>query len=179
MVSEPREKKKPNYFRFIHESILGNLLVTVFHSSHLLHLLKLSGQPYCRQKTLTPGEFFGDFSDEVLFRHWPYHQVRKEEIFKFCHSTGGRISVMHRPCAFLLRQPEPHVLAREGAWSTFWQCASTSSLAGCHLATLSLCLCHPSPASAFFWGFCLRRPSKQPFRPPLVTSSPPRALHVS
>ena len=46
-------EKKPNYFRFIHESILGNLSVTVFHSGHLPHLLKLSDQPYRRQKTLT------------------------------------------------------------------------------------------------------------------------------
>ena len=53
MVSEPREKKKPNYFQFIRESILGNLSMTVFHSDHLFHLLKLSDQPYRRQKTLT------------------------------------------------------------------------------------------------------------------------------
>ena len=46
-------EKKPNYFRFIHESILRNLSVTVFHSGHLPHLLKLSGQPYRHQKTLT------------------------------------------------------------------------------------------------------------------------------
>ena len=47
------EKKKPNYFRFIRESILGNLSVTVFHSGHLSHLLKLFDQPFRRQKTLT------------------------------------------------------------------------------------------------------------------------------
>ena len=42
MVSEPREKKKNlNYFQFIRESILGNLSVTVFHSGHPSHLLKL------------------------------------------------------------------------------------------------------------------------------------------
>ena len=46
-------EKKPNYFRFIRESILGNLSVTVFHSGHLSHLLKLSDQPSRRQKTLT------------------------------------------------------------------------------------------------------------------------------
>ena len=67
MVSEPREKKKPNYFRFICESILGNLSVTVFHSGYLPHLLKLSDQPYCRQKTLTASDFFGDF-----FRRSPF-----------------------------------------------------------------------------------------------------------
>ena len=67
MVSEPREKKNPNYFRFIRESILGNLSVTVFHSGHPSHLLKLSDQPYRRQKTLTAG----DFSAE-LFRRSPF-----------------------------------------------------------------------------------------------------------
>ena len=60
MVSEPREKKNPNYFRFIRESILGNLSVTVFHSGHLSHLLKLSNQPYRRQKTLIAGDFSSD-----------------------------------------------------------------------------------------------------------------------
>ena len=127
MVLEPREKKKkkPNYFWFICESIMGNLLVTVFYSGHLPNLLKLSGQPYRCKKTLTAG----DFSDEVLFRHQPYHQVRKEEIFKFCQSTGGRISVMRRPRVFLLRWPETHTPAHEDAWITFRQCASTSSLA--------------------------------------------------
>ena len=126
MVLEPREKKNLNYFRFIRESILGNLSVTVFHSGHPSHLLKLFDQPYHRQKTLTASNFSGD----VLFRHRPYHQVCNEEIFKFCQSTGGRISVTCRPCA------------------------STSSLTGRRLATLHLCLCHPSLASDFL-GFFL------------------------
>ncbi|RVW34446.1 hypothetical protein CK203_081415 [Vitis vinifera] len=56
--------------------------MTVFHSSNLSHLLNLFGQPYRHQKTLT--------ASEVLFRHRPYHQVRKEEIFKFCQSTEGK-----------------------------------------------------------------------------------------
>ena len=60
MVSELREKKNPNYFRFIHESIMENLSVTVFHSGHPSHLLKLSDQSYCRQKTLIVDDFFGD-----------------------------------------------------------------------------------------------------------------------
>ena len=93
------------------------------------------------------------FPDEVLFWYWPYHQVHKEEIFKFCQSTGARISVMHRPRTFLLRRPEPHAPACEGAWSTFRQRASTSNLPWCRLATLHLCLCHPSLASAFFGVF--------------------------
>ena len=117
-------EKNPNYFRFIRESILGNLSVTVFHFGHPSHLLKLSDQSYHRQKTLTAG----DFSGEVLFRHRPYHQVRKE-IFKFSQSTGGKISATRQPCVFLLRRPESHAPAREGAWSTFRPRASTSSLA--------------------------------------------------
>ncbi|RVW34424.1 hypothetical protein CK203_081407 [Vitis vinifera] len=103
----------------------GNLSVTMFHSGHLSHLLKLTDQPYRRKKTLTAD----DFSGEVLFRHRPYHQVRKEEIFKFSQSTGGRFSATRRPRAFLLRGPKPHAPAREGAWSTFRPRASTSSLA--------------------------------------------------
>ena len=90
-----RKRKKPNYFRFIRESILGNLSVTVFHSGHLSHLLKLSDQPSRRQKTLTAVRKPSPpvtFSDDVLFLHRPYHQVRKEEIFKFCQSIGGRFS---------------------------------------------------------------------------------------
>ena len=80
-------KKNPNYFQFIRESILGNLSVTVFHSDHPSHLLKLPINPHRRRKTLTAGEFSG----EVLFQHRPYHQVRKEEIFKFSQSTRRRI----------------------------------------------------------------------------------------
>ena len=125
MVSEPREKKKPNHFWFICESILGNLSVIMFHSGDFPHLLKLSGQPYRRQKTLIAGNFFG----EDLFRHQPYHQVRKEEIFKFCQSTGGRFLVTRWPRAFLLQRPKPHTPAREGTWSNFRKRASTSNLA--------------------------------------------------
>ena len=61
MVSEPREKKKLNYFRFIRESILGNLSVIVFHSDHPSHLLMLPINPHRRWKTLTAGDFSGDF----------------------------------------------------------------------------------------------------------------------
>ena len=69
MVLEPREEKKknPNYFRFICESILGNLSVTVFHSSHLSHLLKFSDQSYRRQKTLTAGNFSDNFFQRSPF----------------------------------------------------------------------------------------------------------------
>ena len=125
MVSEPREKKNLNYFRFIRESILGNLSVTVFHSGHPSHLLKFFDQPYHRQKTLTADNFSGD----VLFQHRPYHQVHKQEIFNFSQSTGGRISATRRPRASLIRRPESHAPAREGAWVTFRPRASTSSLA--------------------------------------------------
>ena len=108
MVSEPREKKKPNYFRFIRESILGNLSVTVFHSSHLSHFLKLSDQPYRRQKTLTAG----DFSRRSPF---PTPTIPSG-------AQGGDLQVLskhrreilsHAPArTFLLRWPEPHTPAR-------------------------------------------------------------------
>ena len=118
MVSEPREKKKyPNYFQFIRESILGNFSMTVFHSGHLPHLLKLSSQPYRCQKTLTAGDFSGNSFWRSPFPHRPYHQVCKEEFFKFYQSTRGRISVTCRPRTFLLRRPEPHTPAR-GALSS-------------------------------------------------------------
>ncbi|RVW74011.1 putative mitochondrial protein [Vitis vinifera] len=74
MVSECKEKK-PNYFRFICESILGNLTVTVFHSGHFSHLLKLSCQSYRRQKTLTVGNFFGNFFWRSPFLT-PDHTIR-------------------------------------------------------------------------------------------------------
>ena len=153
--------------------------MTVFHSGHLSHLLKLSDQPYRRQKTLTTGDFSGNL---FLTKSFPTPTIPSG-------AQGGDLQVFskHRreilthapPNAFLLRRPESHVPAREGAWSTFRPCTSTSNLAWRRLATLHLCLCHPSPASAFFGVFCLRRPSKQPFQRPPVTSSPPRALHVS
>ena len=50
-------KKNPNYFRFIRESILGNLSVIVFHSGHPSHLLKLPINPHRRRKTLIAGDF--------------------------------------------------------------------------------------------------------------------------
>ena len=118
-------EKNPNYFRFICESILGNLLVTVFHSGYPSHLLKLPINPHRRRKTLTAGEFSG----EVLFQHRPYHQVRKEEIFNFSQSTGGRIPTTRRPRASLLWRPESHTPAHERAWGIFRPRASTSSLA--------------------------------------------------
>ncbi|RVW77935.1 hypothetical protein CK203_048290 [Vitis vinifera] len=84
-----------------------------------------SENPHCSQKTLTTGDFFR----RSPFRHRSYHQVRKEEIFKFCQSIRGRISVTCRPRRFLLRRPKPHASVHEGTWSTFRQRASTSSLA--------------------------------------------------
>ena len=86
MVSEPREKKKPNYFRFIRESILRNLSVTVFHSGYLSHLLKLSDQPYRHQKTLTASNFFGDF-----FRLSPFPTPTKPS-----GAQGGDLQVLSK-----------------------------------------------------------------------------------
>ena len=78
-------------------SIPGNLPVTMFHSGHLPHLLKLSGQSDHHQKTLTVGNFFGEFfrqlSGDVFFRHRPYRKEHLEEIFNFFQSTVTKNSV--------------------------------------------------------------------------------------
>ena len=41
--------------------------MTLFHSGHLSHLLKLSNQPYRRQKTLTVDNFSGDLFPAKFF----------------------------------------------------------------------------------------------------------------
>ncbi|RVX17825.1 FAM10 family protein [Vitis vinifera] len=122
-------KKNPNYFG-----------LSVIHSeksfSDRVSFRSPFPSPKAFRSTVSPSEnphrrrffrrlFFGD----ILFRHRPYHQVRKEEIFKLSQSTGGRILAMRRPRAFLLLRLESHAPAREGAWSTFRPRASTSSLA--------------------------------------------------
>ena len=111
MVSEPREKKKPNYFQFIRESILGILSVTVFHADHLSHLLKLSDQPYRRQKTLTavrkpsppatfPAKSFSD-TDHTI-------RCAMRRSSSFLKAPEGE----SHPRTFLLRRPESHMPAR-------------------------------------------------------------------
>ena len=150
MVSKPREKKNSNYFQFIRESIMGNLSVTVFHSGHLSHLLKLSDQPYRRQKTLIAGDFSSDF-----FRRSPFSTPTIPS-----SAQGGDLQVLSKHRREILSYvPATRVsslaawTSRAGAWSTFRQHASTSSLAWRCLATLHLCLCHLSPSSTFFRVF--------------------------
>ncbi|RVX16945.1 hypothetical protein CK203_003304 [Vitis vinifera] len=46
--------------RLVPSSKAQSTRVTVFHSGHPSHLLKLSDQSYCRQKTLIVDDFFGD-----------------------------------------------------------------------------------------------------------------------
>ena len=176
MVSELREKKKPNYFRFIRESILGNLLVTVFHSGHLPHLLKFSGQPYRRQKTLTASDFsrrspfptltipsgvqggdlqvFSKHRRENL-NHTPATRVSSPTAWTSRAGTWGRME--HFPAMRFHLQP----------------CLTPSTHSPSMLVPSEPCKC------IFFLGFCLCQPSKQPFRRPPMTSSPTRALHVS
>ena len=60
-------EKNLNYFLFIRESILGNLSVTVFHSGHPFHLLKLSDQPYAVRKPSPPETF-----PVTFFRRSPF-----------------------------------------------------------------------------------------------------------
>ena len=170
MVSEHREKKNPNYFRFIRESILGNLSVTVFHSDHPSHLLKLPINPHRRRPfpVTFPAKSFSN-TDHTI-------RCARRRSLTFLKAPDEE----SQPRASLLRRPESHVPAREGAWGIFRPRASTSSLTWHRPTTLHLRLCHLSPKSAFFGVFfCLRWPSKPPFWRPPVTSSPPRALHMS
>ena len=133
--------RKPNSFLFPVSSTPGNLPMTVFHSGHLSHPLKLSGRSNRRQKTFTVGDFSGD----VFFRHRPHRKERLEEISNLSQSTGTR-----NPSTRLTRAFFRPATAREGAWATFRQRASSSSLAWCWLATLHTCFCHSSPARASF-----------------------------
>ncbi|RVW49248.1 Retrovirus-related Pol polyprotein from transposon RE2 [Vitis vinifera] len=54
--------------------------MTVFHSGHLPHLLRLSGQPYCHQKTLTAGDFFrrSPFPTSTIPSGYEDHLVTQE-----------------------------------------------------------------------------------------------------
>ena len=151
MVSELREKKKkkPNYFWFIHESILGNLSVTVFHSGHLPHLLKLSDQPYHRQKTLTPYHRQSPFLTPTI-----PSSAQGENLQVL--SKHRRENLSHVPTTHV-SSPAAWT-SHASAWSTFRQRASTSNLAWRRLATLHLCLCHPSPANAFVGVFVSTSP---------------------
>ena len=149
--------------------------MTVFHSGHLPHLLKLSSQPYCHQKTLTAGDFFrrspfptstipsgtqgGDL--QVLSKHWSEN---------LSHAPATHVS---SPAAWT---------SHAGAWGHVEHFPATRF----HLQPrLTLSSHSPSvfvpsePYKCIFWVFCLRQPSKQPFRLPLVTSSPSQVLHVS
>ena len=68
--SQSLGRKNPNYFRFIRESILGNLSVTVFHSGHPSHLLKLPINRIAVRKPSPPATFPATFSGD--FRRSPF-----------------------------------------------------------------------------------------------------------
>ena len=161
MVSELREKKKPNYFRFIRESILENLSVTVFHS----------GQPCCRQKTLTAGDFPA----------------------KSFSNTDHTIRCARRRSSSFVKAPEGESQSRADHARFF---SGGLNLRRWHVEHFPATRFHLQPnltpsshfpsvlvpsesCKCIFWGFCLCRLSKHPFRRPSVTSSPPQALHVS
>ena len=133
--------------------------MTVFHSGHLFHLPKLSGQPYRGQKPSSPSTFFRRYFPETfpttfvsgnIFRHRPHHQERKEEICNFSQSTEAKKPPTRLPHATLLRRPESHAPSREGTWPTFWCRASTSRLVRHCLALLSLHQSSSNLASPFF-----------------------------
>ena len=112
-------KKNPNYFQFIRESILGNLSVTVFHSDHPSHLLKLPINPHRRRPfpVTFPAKSFSNTDHTIRCarrRSLTFLKAPEEE---------------SQPRASLLRRPESHAPACEGAWGIFRPRASTSSLA--------------------------------------------------
>ena len=51
------------------------------------------------------------FSGDI-FRHWPHHQERKEEIYNFSQSTGAKNRSTRLPRTVFLRRPESHMPAR-------------------------------------------------------------------
>ena len=150
--------------------------MTVFHSDHFPYLLKLSGQPYCRQKTLTVGDSF-----------------RRLFSAKSFSNTDHTIRCARRRSSSFVKALEEESQSRAGHMRFFsdglnltrWRVehfpATHFHLQPClTLSSHSPSVLAPSkPYKCIFWGFCLRRPSKQPFRRPPVTASPPRALHVS
>ena len=154
---------------------MGNLSMTVFHSGHLPHLLKLSGQLYRRQKTLIAGDFF---------RRSPFSTPTVPS-----GAQGGDLQVLSKHRRENLSQvPATRVssltawTSRAGSWGHVEHFLATRF----HLQPrLTLSSHSPSvlvpsePCKCIFLGFCLCRPSKQPFQRPPVTSSPPQALHVS
>ena len=117
--------------------------MTVFHSGHLFHLPKLSGQPYCGQKTLItvnifPAIFSGDFSatffPAIFFNTDHIIRSAKRRSETFLKASEPKTD----PRAFFLRGPKSHASAREGAWPTFWCRVSTCRLVRRRLALLSL-----------------------------------------
>ena len=115
--------------------------------------------------SIFPVIFSGDFSGDI-FRHQPHHQECKEEICNFSQITGAKHPPTRLPRATLLRRPESHAPAREGAWPTFQCQASSNRLVKHRLALLSLRQASPNPASPFFWHFSLCRSSFNLLRPP-------------
>ena len=117
--------------------------MTVFHSGHLFHLLKLSGQPYHGQKTLItvnifPTIFSGKFSDDffptIFFDTDHIIRRAKRRSATFLKAPEPKT----HPRATLLWRPESHAPTREGSWPTFRCRASSSRLVRRYLVLLSL-----------------------------------------
>ena len=71
--------------------------MTVFHSDHLPHLLKFSGQPYRRQKTLTADDFSDDSFQQSSFS-----------------DTDHTIRCTRRRSSSFIKTPERESQSREG-----------------------------------------------------------------
>ena len=82
--------------------------MTVFHSGHLSHLLKLSDQPYRHQKTLTAGDFSGDF-----FRQSPFPTPTRPS-----GAQGGDLQVLSMHRREILSQALATRVSSSAAWTS-------------------------------------------------------------
>ena len=121
----------------------------MFHSGHLSHLLKLSGQPYRRQKTLTTGDLFlaKSFSDTD-------HTIRcaRRRSSSFLKAPEGD---SHPRAAQRVSSPAAWI-SRAGAWGRVEHFPATHF----HLQPRLTPSSHPSsvlvpskPWKCIFWGF--------------------------
>ncbi|RVW84336.1 hypothetical protein CK203_036608 [Vitis vinifera] len=85
--------------------------LTVFHSGHLFHFPKLSGQPYRGQKTLITVTFFRRYFPETFPATFSDtdHIIRsaKRRSATFLKAPEPK-TITRLPCAVFLRQPESH-----------------------------------------------------------------------
>ncbi|RVW74545.1 Retrovirus-related Pol polyprotein from transposon TNT 1-94 [Vitis vinifera] len=102
---------------------IHELNVTVFHSGHLFHLPKLSGQPYCGQKTLItvnifPVIFSDDFSPAIFSD--TDHIIRSAKRNLQLFSKHRSQTPIHAPPhTVILQRPESTRRRVRATWPTF------------------------------------------------------------